>query len=167
MSQSPPSDSMNLSLLFGTGSVLFYGTRWLIFGLSIVGVVSTLSDQYMPYAWLFGFMCPFVATLIWQVATFSPLPPDSKSAQTPKGSPWLVVPIFWLPIIDHIAYPVKQFILNRSRMKKQSKLGVVDARSLVPTSERVRIPIGNIQNHVVIALVTTCCQVYSVVVHML
>ena len=164
MSHSPPITNLSPHLLTEKETAWLYGTRWLMFGLGILGVLCTLSNQYIPYALLFGFVCPMIATVSWWIKCLTKLLPPSEAVQLPSYTIWLVAPVFWLPILDHILYPIKQYYQKRADPGNVSTIGDdEDSSSFIPPMDQNRSMVGNLQNSVLIALTTTCCQAYCII----
>ena len=166
MSQSLPYTNLEPFVLTTKEAIWFYSTRCLVVTLSIVGVACTFSDRYTLFAGLFAWGCPLIANVIWQLRIATQFPPISTSTQPLSNSPWLVVPLFCLPIVDHIAYAFKRHFKKQSDDKAQSPLFRSESTSTMRPAGKFQKLVGNLQNHLVVALITTGCQIYSIVAYM-
>lgn len=168
MPQSPPITNLNPYLLTERETLWVFGVRWLMFGLSILGVLCAFAYQYAPnalllqFAFLFGFVFPMVATLSGWITRVIKIRIPLKFVLHPRNCIFLVGPVFWLPILDHVLYPIKQYYQKRADNQDQS---IVDedqeVSSFRPPNEKNRSMVGNLQNSVPVALTTTFCQAYS------
>ena len=171
MPQSPPITNLNPYLLTEKETLWVSGVRWSMFGLSILGVLCAFTYQYAPnalllqFAFLLGFVFPMIATLSGWITRVIKFRIPLKFVLHPSNCFLLVGPVFWLPILDHILNPIKQYYKDRTHVKNQSSTGDDAERlSFFPQTEMNRSLVGNLQNNVPVALTTTCCQVYCCVV---
>lgn len=166
MSQSLPSTSSYLRLLSPNTSTWFYATRFLILLLSVVGAGCTLFDGYgFIVACGFVFLCPILANWIWHLH-LERLSSRRLAPTQPKYLYALVLrPNFFLPILHHLALAIEKIYKIPPENNEESVLILGEASSIEGSTNKIHALFGKLQNHVVVALITSCCQVYGIVVY--
>ena len=164
MSQSLTTIRSDRSLLTPKEIAWFEFTRCLIFLLSLMGVgCALLGGYYIVLSWVFAFMCPLFANLHWQSRFESEYPPRFRSIQYKLSRTWLTAPRFWLPIVEHSACWYRQRFKKQSGDSEQAQLVRVESSNFIRPHGEFHVLVWKLQNHVVVASVTTCCQLYCVV----
>ena len=162
MTQTLSQTNVDRALLTPNESNWFFGTRCLIFLLSLMSVgCSFFGGFYVIFSGAFALVLPIIANLIWQLKLSTQFPPKQNFIHPNFSKPWLVLPLFFLPILDHIAYFIKRRFKKQSDDNVSSPLFRSESSDLMLPPSKFQILVGNIQNHVVVAFVTSCCQCYS------
>ena len=144
----------------------FYGTRCLIFLLSIVAVVCAQFESYYIIAtYGFAFFCPLVANFIWQSKLSTYVSARSASTQPKYRIALILKPHFFLPIIYHIAVAIENKFNKRSNDGEESSLIASEQSSFVDSTNKFHALAGKLQNHLAVAFITTSCQVYGIVAY--
>ena len=166
MSRSLPSTSSYLPILSPKESAWIFGTRFLILLLSMVGVGCTLVDGYGDIvAYGFAFLCPILANGIWHVYLDQLSSRRSGSTQPKYRHALILRPHFFLPILHHIALAIEKIYKIPPENNEESALILGEASSFESSTNKIHALCGKLQNHVVVALITSCCQVYGIVVY--
>lgn len=161
-SQSLNITSSKHSLLTPKETVWFEFTRCLIFLVSLMSVGCVfLGGYYIVLSWVFAFMFPLFANIHWVSRFESEYPPRIRSIHYKRSRTWLAVPRFWLPIIEHIACSYRRNFKTRSDDTVQAQLVRIASSNFVHPRGESNTLVWKLQNHVVVALVTTCCQIYG------
>ncbi|MXZ45332.1 MAG: hypothetical protein F4Z01_10250 [Gammaproteobacteria bacterium] len=154
--------SSDRSLLTQKEITWFEFTRCLIFLVSLMSVgCAFLGGYYIVLSWVFAFMFPLFANMHWVSRFESEYPPRIRSIHYKRSGTWLAVPRFWLPIIEHIACSRRRHFKTRSDGTDQAQLVRIESSNFIHPHGEIHTFIWKLQNHVVVALVTTCCQVYG------
>ena len=164
MSESSETSSTDHSSLTPIETVRFQFTRCLIFVLSIVGVgLSFLGGYYVILCYVFVFVCPMLANFVWWQSRFALAYPAKLSLIQGKQitPPRLTKPQFWLPIVEYIFCLYKQHAKKQSEDPTQSPLVRFESSSLINPCGKFQTWLVNRQNNVVVAIMTSCCQVYG------
>lgn len=166
MTQTWSQTNIDHALLTPKESKWFFGTRCLIFLLSLIGVgCAFFGGFYVIFSGVFALLCPLFANLIWQIRLSTQYPPKTNSTHPNVRKPWLVLPLFFLPICDHIAYIIKRHFKKQSDDSTSSPLFRSESSDLMLPPGKLQTLVGNIQNHVAVALITSCCQAFSVTMY--
>ena len=176
MSESLETFSTDYSSLTPIETVRFQFTRCSIFALSIASVgFSFFGGLYVILGYVFVFMCPLIANLVWwqsrfvldgpQVRFIWQVPSTSGSSQGERSTPWLTKPQFWLPIIEHIVCAYKRHSAKQSGDVAKSSLVRFESSSIMNPSGKFQTWLVSRQNHVVVAFITSSCQVYGIVAY--
>lgn len=174
MSESSETASIDQSSLTTNETAWFQFTRCLIFVLGTVSVgLSFFGGSYVILGFVFAFLCPMLANVVWWQSRYvwhSPQtrfiwqnPSTSGSSQGERSTPWLTKPQFWLPIIEHIVCAYKRHSAKQSGEAAQSPLVRLESSSIINPSGKFQTWLVNRQNHVVVAFITSCCQIYGFV----
>ena len=166
MSQSLPSTSSYLPILSPKESAWIFGTRFFILLLSVVGVGCSILDGLgVIVAYAFAFLCPMIANVVWQSRLSKQNTPRSDSSQ-PKYRNYLILkPQFFLPILHHIALGIEKIYKIPPEENEESALILGEASSFEGSTNKIHAFCGRLQNHVVVALITSSCQVYAIVAY--
>lgn len=168
MTETLSQTNVDRALLTPKESRWFFGTRCLIFLLSLMSVgCSFFGGFYVVFGGAFALVFPIIANVIWQLKLSTQFPPKSNSIHPNSSKPWLVLPLFFLPIFDHIAYFIKRRVKNQSDDGVPSPLFSTESSGLTQAPGKLQTLVGNIQNHVVVAFVTSCCQCYGATMYLL
>lgn len=176
MSQFIDTSSSDHSLLTPNEKVSFQFTRCLIFLLSIVSVgLSFFGGLCVILGFVFAFLCPMLANLVWWQSRFVwhssqtrfiwQNPSTSGSIHEKYSTPRLTKPQFLLPIIEHIVCACVRDSAKQSGDATQSPLVRLESSNFMNPSSKFQTWLVNRQNHVVVALITSCCQVYGIVAY--
>ena len=164
MSQSLPITRVDRSVLTPNETARFQFTRCLIFVLCLVSIAwPFFGTFYGIVSWVCAFMCPLFANVAWQSRFVSQYPPKSRLTHENRDRPWLMVPTFWLPIVEHIVCWYKRQSKTHSGDSVQPPLVCVESSSSIHRGGNSQIRLLKLQNRVVVALITSCCQVFGVV----
>ena len=162
MTQTLIQTNIDRALLTPKESAWFFGTRCLIFFLSLMSVGCVfIGGFYVIISGGFALVCPLIANLIWQIKLSTQFPPKSNSIHPNLSKPWLVIPLFFLPICDHIAYFIKRRSKNQSDDSASYPLFRSESSDMICPPNKFQTMVWNIQNHVVTAFITSCCQAFS------
>ncbi|MXZ55020.1 MAG: hypothetical protein F4227_03970 [Gammaproteobacteria bacterium] len=166
MSPSLPSTNSYQPLLTPNVSAWFYATRFMILFLSVVGGVCTLFNSYgVLVGYGFGFVCPMIANAVWQSRLSKQNTPRSDSSPLKYRNYLILKPQFFLPILHHIALGIERIYKIPPEENEESALILGEASSFEGSTNKTHAWCGRLQNHIVVALVTSCCQVYGIVVY--
>lgn len=166
MSPSLPSTSSYLPLLSPIASAWFYATRFLILLLSVVGAVWALFNSYgVLVGYGFAFVCPMIANVVWQSRLSKQNTPRSNSSQPKYRNDLILKPQFFLPILHHIALAIERIYKIPPEENEESALILGEASSVEGSTYKIHALCGKLQNHVVVALMTSSCQVYGIVAY--
>ncbi|MXZ55018.1 MAG: hypothetical protein F4Z14_02475 [Gammaproteobacteria bacterium] len=168
MTETLSQTNVDRALLTPKESRWFFGTRCLIFLLSLMSVgCSFFGGFYVVFGGAFALVFPIIANVIWQLKLSTQFPPKSNSIHPNSSKPWLVLPLFFLPICDHIAYIIKRQFKKQSDDNVSSPLFRSESSDLMLPPGKIQTLVGNIQNHVAVAFITSCCQAFSVTMYYL
>lgn len=163
MTQTLTQTNIDRALLTPKESTWLYATRFLILFLSVVGVACALIDGYgVIVAYGFAFLCPIIANGIWHVHVEARSSRSSGSTQPKYRYALIVRPQFFLPILRHIALAIEKIYKIPPEDNEESSLILGEASSFVGTTNKIHMMFGKLQNHVVIASITSCGQVYGI-----
>ena len=176
MSDSIQTSSTDHSSLTPNETAWFQLTRCLIFVLGIASVVLSFFGGYcVILCFVFAFLCPMLANVVWWQSRFvldSPqtrfiwqTPSTSGSSQRRRSTPRLTKPQLLLPIIEHIVCAFVRHSAKQSVDAAQSSLVRFESSSIMNPSGKFQTSLVNLQNHVVVAFITSCCQVYGIVAY--
>ena len=152
------------SVLSPNETAKFQFTRCLIFVLCLMSTAwPFFGDLYGIFCWVFAFMCPLFANIAWQSRFSLQYPPKSGSVRGIRSKPWVTKPQFWLPIVEHIFCWYKRQSKKHSGDLVQPPMVCIESSSFIHVSGKFQTRFLKLQNHVVVAFTTSCCQVFGVV----
>lgn len=166
MSESSETSRTDQLSLTPNETAWFQFTRCLIFVLGIVSVgLSFFGGLYVILGFVFAFLCPMLANIVWWQSRFALAYPAKLSLIQGKQitPPRLTKPQFWLPIVEYIFCLYKQHSKKQFGDPTQSPLVRFESSSLINPSGKFQTWLVNRQNNVVVAIITSCCQVYGYV----
>ena len=176
MSESLETSNTDYSSLTPIETVRFQFTRCLIFVLGIVSVgLSFLGGYYVILCFVFVFLCPMLANVVWWQSRFVLISPQTRfiwqnpstsgSSQGKGSTPRLAKPQFLLPIIEHFVCAYIRHSAKQSGDVAQSALVRFESSSIMNPSGKFQTWLVNRQNSVLVAFIASCCQVYCIVAY--
>ena len=164
MSQSSQATTADRSALTPNATKYFQFVRCLIFLLSVVGVVFAFLDGfYLIFCYVFVFLCPVLANLALQSRFLPKSPTTASPIYANHSRPSVTPPQFWLPILEHIQCAYKRHSKKQSGEPMQSPWVLIESSSSITPTSNFQTWLLKLQNHVLVALTTSICQVFGLV----
>ena len=166
MSQTLQTTTADRSVLSLDETARFQFTRFLILLLSVVGVGCSIFDGFgVIVAYGFAFLCPMIANVVWQSRLSKQNTPRLDSSEPKYRNYWILKPQFFLPILHHIALGIERTYKIPPEENEESALILDEASSFEASTNKIHSLCGRLQNHVVVALITSSCQVFGIVAY--
>ena len=167
MTQSLTQTNIDSSLLTPKETAWFLFTRCLIFLISVGGVVWSLFDPEFINDAFIVILISVVANFAWHSRFAWEYPPRSSSIQGKRNRPLLAAPQFCIPIIEHIVRLYERHSKRHSDDTVQSLMVRIELSSSAHPNRGFQRQLVKLQNHVAVAFVTSCCQIYLFVAYFL